>query len=106
MHAGCAAPLVEDIEDVRLAEVNLHRPPPRTRPVVALEVTIDPLERDLDRDAARRPGRHHLEGRSDDADQVPVVLPTEVGLDLAAVIRNLQSAIRNVYWFLSHTSRN
>src|SRR5262249_31133340 len=69
-----AAPFVEDVENVGVAEVDLHGPPARALSIVALEAAIDALERDLERDAARGPSGHELERRSDDANQVAVVL--------------------------------
>jgi hypothetical protein len=38
------------------------------------EASVDALADDLERDALRRPAAHALEGRSNDPDQVPVVL--------------------------------
>ena len=84
-------PLVEDIEDVGFAEVNLDRPPPRTFAVVTREVAIDAAERDLDRHAVCRPPRHEIERRPDDADQMAVVFLAEIRFDLSAVIGGLQS---------------
>src|SRR5439155_24955923 len=46
-NAGRAPPFIEYIEDVRFAEVDFDRTPPRPVAVVALEIVIDPLERHL-----------------------------------------------------------
>jgi len=56
-----ATPLVERIEHVSLAEVDAHRPPPRTFGVVPLEISIDPAERHFERHALRRPRRDEVE---------------------------------------------
>ena len=84
---GGAAPLVEHIEHVRFAEVDLHRPPPRPLAVVALEVAIDAAQ--APPSAARRCAAQRdtmLERRTDDPDQMSVVLAAQVGFDLAAVL--------------------
>ena len=88
-----APPLVEDIEHVRFAEVDLHRTPSRSLSIVALEVAIDPLARNFERHALRRPAGHEIERRSGDADQMPVVLPAEVNLDGLTELRDRRSAI-------------
>src|SRR5678815_1366788 len=79
------SPFVEHVEDVGLAKLNLHRAPAWSLGVVALEIAIDPTLCDLDRNAARRPSAHLLERWSHDADQVSVVLSTEIGFKLPAV---------------------
>ena len=85
-NAHGAAPLVEDVEDVRFAELDAHRPTARALGVVALEVPIDAAARDRERHAARRPAADLLERRADDANQVPVVLAAEMRLHLSAVL--------------------
>ena len=85
-HADGTAPGVKHVHHVLLAEVDLHGPAPRTFRVVAHEVPIDTLTRDLERNPLRRPPAHALEGRPDDSDEVPVVLAAEVGFDFAAVL--------------------
>jgi len=82
------APLVEYIQHVRFTEIDPYRPPARTLAVIALEVPIDAAERHLERHSFRGPAGDKLEGRSDNADQVSVVLPAQVGFDLPAVIRD------------------
>ena len=84
--ANRAFPLVEYVEDVGVAEIDLHRPAARAFAVVALEVAVDAREGDLDRDRLRRPAGHDLERWSDDPDQVAVVLSRQVGFDLPAVL--------------------
>ena len=77
----CATPLIEDVEDIRFAEVDLHRTSARALAIVAIEIAIDSSHGDLQRHAVRRPARHDLERWPDDPDQVAVVLATQVGFD-------------------------
>src|SRR6185503_5357009 len=88
-HADGSSPLVEHVEHVGLAELDAHGPPPRPLRVVALEVAIDPAHGELQRDAALRPAADLLERGADDANQVAVVLATEVVLDPPAVFDRL-----------------
>src|SRR5262249_5025078 len=88
-----ASPLVEDVEDVGLAEIDFDRPPPRSFPVVPLEVAIDASEGDLQRHTLLRPRRDAIERRPGDANQMTVVLSTEIGLYLPAEVSSLQSEI-------------
>src|SRR5687767_8204420 len=67
-------PRLECVEYVVLAEINLHRTTPHAFRVIPYEVRVDPLARDFERNALRRPAAHALEGRSDDSDQVAVIL--------------------------------
>ena len=92
-HPGRATPLVERIENVGFTEIDPDRPTARTLGVVPLEISIDSATGHLERHAPRLPGRHEVERRPGDPNQVPVILLAEVALDLAAV----------VYWFRSHT---
>ena len=85
-NADGAAPGIEGIKDVVLAEIDLHRPASNPLGVVPHEVGVDALARDLERNALCGPAADTLEGRSDDSDQVAVVLAAEVGFDLAAVL--------------------
>ena len=62
------------VEDVGLAELDADRPAPRSFRVVALAVPIDAAEGHGERHALRRPARHLLEDRPDDANQVAFVL--------------------------------
>ena len=80
------APRLERVEYVVLAEIDLHRPAPNTLRVIPDETGVDALARDLERDALRRPAADALERRSDDSDQVAVVLPAKVGFDFATVL--------------------
>ena len=91
--ADRAAPVVEEVEDVALAELDAHRPAARapSRPLAsqALAIPIDPAIRHGQRHAAVRPPAHLLERRSRDAHEVAAVLPTEIGFELAAVFRKI-----------------
>src|SRR5262245_38365040 len=80
-----AAPPIERIEDIGLAELDANRSASRTLAIVALEVPIDSGIGNLQRHPLLCPTRHLLEGRTDDADQVPVILATEIGFDVATV---------------------
>src|SRR5262245_66295776 len=71
--ADGSTPLVEHVQNVSLAKVNAHGPALGPFAVVPLEVAIDAAARDLDRYAVGRPSRDHVEGGSDDPDQVAVV---------------------------------
>ena len=80
------SPFIECVEHIRFTEIDAHRPPPRTLAVIALEISIDAAERDLQRDSLHRPTRHTVEGRSHDANQMTIVLAAQVRLDLPAVL--------------------
>ena len=84
--ANGTTPVVEGVEHVRLAELDAHRPPPRTSGLEALAAAIDAAKRDLQRHARRGPAAHHLEGRPDDANEMAAVLLAQVSLDLARVL--------------------
>ena len=84
--ADGAAPVVERIAHVGVTELDAHRTAARAFAIVPLEVAIDAGEGHLERNALARPAGHLLERRADDADQVAVVLATEVRFDLAAVV--------------------
>src|SRR5262245_55516709 len=73
-----AAPFIERIENIRFAKSDLDGTAPRTFCVVAIEVAIDAFARDLQRDTALRPFADLFERGSDDPDEMPVVLATEV----------------------------
>src|SRR2546426_287639 len=62
-HTRRAPPLVEHVKHVRFAEIDLDWPPSRALRVVAFEVPIDALERDLERHALRRPACDQIERR-------------------------------------------
>ena len=84
-----AAPVIEGIEHVGFTEFDAHGPPARAFAVVALEVPIDAGLRDLQGHALRRPALDLLEGRPGDADQMSVVLPAEIRLEVAGVRFNI-----------------
>jgi hypothetical protein len=90
-------PLVEDVEDIRFAEVDFDGTAPRALPVVPLEVAIDPLARHLERHALRGPSSHQIERWSGDADQMSVVLPTEIGFNVSTEIGDRRSSIDGFY---------
>ncbi len=82
-------PFVEHVQDVGFAEVDAHG---RRRGPCGSSVRSSDRSRanaTLSGTPSRRPAGHQIERRPDHADQVPVVLPAEIGLDLAAVFRNL-----------------
>ena len=109
-NADSSPPRIEGVEYVVLAEINLHGTAAHAFRVIPNEVGVDALARDLERDALRRPAAHSLEGRSDDSDEMAVVLAAKIGFDFAAV---LVWAHRGGPWpraqrglFLSHTILN
>lgn len=90
MDANRAPPFVERVEHVGFAEIDAYGPSARTFGVVALEIAVDAMPHDLGRNASRGPSRHQLEGRSDNAYQVAVILPAEICFDVAAVLIGIQ----------------
>ena len=80
-----APPFVEGIQNVRLAEFDPHRTATWSFGVVAFEVSIDSVTRNLQRHSPAGPPEDLLERGTDDANQMAIVLTTEVGLDCAAV---------------------
>src|SRR5262245_48518840 len=84
-----APPGIEEIEDVRFAEFNPHRAAPRSLGIVALAVLIDAAKGDLQRNTKGRPSAHLFKGRTDDPNEMPFILATEVGFDLPAVVRGV-----------------
>ena len=89
LNAHRSSPFIEEIENVGFAEINLHRTTTRSTTVVALEISVDSAERNLDRNALLGPARHQLEGWSDDANQVAVIFFAEIGFDLPAELGHL-----------------
>src|SRR5439155_3914013 len=87
-HPHRAPPFVKDIQDIRFAEIDPHRSPPLLVPIVPFEVAVDAAERDLDGDAVGGPLGDDIERGADYSDQVAVVLLTEIGFDLPAVLRD------------------
>src|SRR5438046_2547077 len=86
-------PLVEYFQHVCFAEVDFHRPAPRTLAIVPLEIAVNARERHLERNALPLPIGDAPEGRADHTNQVTVVFPAEIRFYLAAVVG----------WFRSHT---
>ena len=86
-HADRSPPRVERVEDVGFTELDANGPPRlQARPCAPLQRAVNSLQHDFDRNAAIFPASHLVERGSDDANQVPVVLPAQVGLDLPAVV--------------------
>ena len=104
LNAHRPSPFVEDVENVRLAEVDLHRTAPRPFAIVALEAAIDAGARDFERHSSRRPAGDEIERRTGDTNEMPVVLAAEVSFNLPTEIGDRGSPIVGRYWFLSHTS--
>src|SRR5262245_765645 len=69
-----STPVIERIEDISLAELDPHWTPPWALPVVALEIAIDAGLSDTQGNPLPRPAHHLLERRTDDANQMTVVL--------------------------------
>lgn len=93
------APLVERVEHIGFAEVDLQGTPTSTLAMISLEAAIDSAERDSEGNALVSPARNQIERRPDYANQVTVILPAQVGFNVPAVVRSLQSEIctlRNV----------
>ena len=84
--ANGAAPFVEHIHDVGFAELHANGTPPRPLGVIPVEITIDSATGYLERHTSRLPGRHEVERRPGDPNQVTVILLAEVILYLAAVV--------------------
>ncbi len=99
--ANCASPLVVDLEDVMLAELDPNRP--RARQALRLTPLDDPIDaalRDGQRNSLLRPATHLLEGRPDDPDQMTAILLTEVRFELTTVVTNIDQ-MRSVFPVLS-----
>ena len=91
-----AAPILEEIEDVALAELDADWTPFGWTCLHTLTVSIDAATRDRQRDAALSPAAHLFERRPDDPHEVSAVLPTEVGLELAAVFREVGHPLETI----------
>ena len=89
-------PLIEHVEHVGIAEIDLHRPPARPLAIVPLEVPVDAFVGDFDGHAPRGPTTDEVKRGTDDPNHVAIVLLTEVGLQFATVVCNRQSGIRNL----------
>ncbi len=89
--SGCEphglVPFIEDVQPIGFAKVDADRPASRSFAIVTLEVPVDAVIGDFQRDAERSPSRNEIERRTGDSDQMPVVLATEIALDFAAVLR-------------------
>src|SRR5262245_13168090 len=81
-----AAPVVEDVEDVGLAELDADRPASRPFCVVAIEVPIDTALGNSQRNTSDGPAADLLERRSDDANEMAVIFAAQVRLDLPAIV--------------------
>lgn len=92
-NADCSTPRIERVKDIGLAEVNPHRMSARPSRVVPLEAAVDAVENKFNGDAARRPAGHKLEGRSHDSNEVAIVLATQVGFDVAAVLIGVHALV-------------
>jgi hypothetical protein len=93
------APLVERVEHIGFAEIDLQRTTTGTLAMISFETAIDSAERDSEGNALGSPAGNQIERRPDHANQVTVILPAQVGFDVPAVVRGLQSEIctlRNV----------
>ena len=88
-HAYRPPPIVESIENVRFTEFDANRPSPGAFRVVPLEVPVDASEGDFQRNATVGPSAHLLEGRPYDPDEMPVILLTKVGFDIATKLRRV-----------------
>lgn len=91
-----ATPLVKGIEHVGLTEGNVQRTPPTALAMITVEASIDAAERDSKWNAVHRPAGNEIKSRPDDANQMPVIFPAQIGLDLPAVVCYLQSSICNM----------
>lgn len=92
-------PCIEGIQHVGLAEFDANRTSSRFLAVVALEVAVDADLGDIERNSLPRPSDHPIEGGTRDANQVPVVLPAQVGFEVSAVRLDIDHCRR------SHTRR-
>jgi hypothetical protein len=84
-----AAPILEEVEDVSLAELDPHWTPSGGACLHTLAVSVDAATRNRQRHAALGPAAHLFERRPDDPHEVAAVLPTEVGLERAAILRKV-----------------
>ena len=79
MHdADRAAPILEEVEDVSLAELDPDWTPSGGACLQTLAVSVDAAIRNRQRHAALGPAAHLFERRPDDPHEVAAVLPTEV----------------------------
>ena len=86
MGADRPTPRLEHVENICFAEIDAHGTSARPSRVVPLEIAIDAAANDFERNSARRPAAYALERRSDDPDEVTIILAAEVGLDFATVL--------------------
>ena len=83
------APVVEQVEDVALAELDADRTPRATSRLQTLAIPIDPAIGHGQRHTAVGPPAHLLERRPHDAHEMAAVLATEIGFEIAAVFREV-----------------
>src|SRR5262249_3578911 len=77
-------------------EGNVQRTPPTALAMITVEASIDAAERDSKWNAVHRPAGNEIKSRPDDANQMPVIFPAQIDLDLPAVVCYLQSSICNM----------
>src|SRR4029079_5693753 len=87
--ANRSPPGIEQIEDVCFTEFDPHRTAPRSLGIVALAVLIDAAESDFQGHTKTRPSANLLKRRTDDTNEMPFVLTTEVGFDFPAIVRGV-----------------
>ena len=88
--ANRTPPVVENIEDVALAELDAHRTPAPAACLQALAVAIDAPVGDGQRNTLLRPAENLLECRSGDAHEMAAVLSTEIRLELPAIVGKIR----------------
>jgi hypothetical protein len=87
------APIIEDVEHVAITEAHVQWPATGPLAVVALEGAIDARERHLERYSLLGPASHEVEGRTGDANQVPIVLAAQMRLHGAAVAVEIDALV-------------
>src|SRR6188508_2134080 len=85
-HADSPAPFGENVHHVRVAELHPNGTATRAFGVVALKVAIDAAIGGLEWHTLFRPRAHPFESRTDDANEMTIVLATEIRLDGATIV--------------------